>query len=480
MAADLMRGLAAGLAMVLATAAVRLLIGSLTITELAADWLTATLHPTVIDFLLERLSTSAKPSMFVGLLAAQVMFGGAVGICYGQLTARLPVPEREWPRALMVSGALWVISMLTLAPLFGGGVFGAGVRGGAFSFMAVSLAAYAVYGIVLAALFGEADIDEEGAGYGRRALLRRALGWAAALAVLAVGGKFLVDRARSQVSNSRSFRVEGVLSSEVTPNEEFYVISKNFIDPAIDSERWGLEIGGLVETPYRLTYEELTALPAREQFVTLECISNEVGGDLISTALWRGTPLRTVIERAGLRPGVVDVVFESEDGYSESIPVERAMRDEVLIAYEMNGEPLSVSHGFPARLIVPGFFGLKSVKWLTKIEPVAIDYLGYWQQRGWTDDPVVKTMSRIDTPATRTTRPRGAFPVGGVAFAGDRGIAKVELSLDAGGYLGRGGRDDSAAVGLHLDHLEGSGASGAIHACGGPGPRDGRQRRCSD
>ena len=431
-AADLVRGLAAGVAMVSATVAVRLLLGSVTITELAADWLTMTLPPATIDFLLERLSTYAKPSMLVGLLAAQLVAGGAVGVGYGQLSARLPASDREWPRAFAVSGALWVVSMLTLVPLFGGGVFGADARGGTVSFLAASLVTYAVYGVALAALFGEASRAGDAIDHGRRAVLRKTVVWASVVAAVALGGKFLLDRARSQVSNSASFRVAGVLSTEVTPNEEFYVISKNFIDPVIDSERWGLEITGLVERPRTLTYEELVGLPSVERFVTLECISNEVGGDLISTALWRGVPLRDVLESAGLKPGILDVAIESEDGYSESIPVERAMRDEVLVAYEMNGESLPESHGFPARLIIPGFFGLKSVKWLKKIEPVPIDYVGYWQQRGWTDDPVVKTMSRIDTPATKTAQPRGPLQIAGVAFAGDRGIAKVELSLDAG------------------------------------------------
>ena len=264
-------------------------------------------------------------------------------------------------------------------------------------------------------------------------MLRKTVVWASAVAALAVGGKFLLDRARSQVSNSGSFRVAGVLSPEVTPNEDFYVISKNFIDPVIDSERWGLEIAGLVERPQSLTYEELVGLPSVERFVTLECISNEVGGDLISTALWRGAPLRNVLENAGLKPGIVDVAFESEDGYSESIPVERAMRDEVLVAYEMNGEPLPESHGFPARLIIPGFFGLKSVKWLKKIEPVPIDYAAIGSN-------VVGPMTRSSRrcrgsirPATKTAQPRGALQIAGVAFAGDRGISRVEFSLDAGG-----------------------------------------------
>ena len=418
--------------MVSATVAVRLLLGSVTITEMAADWLTMTLPPATIDFLLERLSTYAKPFMLVGLLSAQVVAGGVLGVGYGQLVTRLPETEREWPRALGVSGALWTVSMLTLVPLFGGGVFGSDARGGMVSFMAASMVTYAVYGVALAALFGEVARAGDAIDQGRRAVLRKTLVWASVMAAVAVGGKFLLDRARSQVSNSATFRVAGVLATEVTPNEEFYVISKNFIDPVIDSERWGLEITGLVERPHTLTYQELTALPSVERYVTLECISNEVGGDLISNALWRGVPLGDILDSAGLKPGIVDVAFESEDGYSDSIPVERAMRDEVMVVYEMNGEPLPESHGFPARLIVPGLFGLKSVKWLKKIEPVPIDYVGYWQQRGWTDDPIVKTMSRIDTPATKTAEPRGPLQLGGVAFAGDRGISKVELSLDAG------------------------------------------------
>ena len=261
-----MRGLAAGVAMVSATVAVRLLLGSVTITELAADWLTMTLPPATIDFLLERLSTYAKPSMLVGLLAAQVVAGGAVGVGYGQLSARLPASEREWPRALAASGALWVVSMLTLVPLFGGGVFGADARGGTVSFLAASLVTYAVYGVALAALFGEASRAGGAIDHGRRAVLRKTVVWASVVAAVALGGKFLLDRARSQVSNSASFRVAGVLSSEVTPNEEFYVISKNFIDPVIDSERWSLEITGLVERPRTLTYEELTALPSVERY----------------------------------------------------------------------------------------------------------------------------------------------------------------------------------------------------------------------
>ena len=195
---------------------------------------------------------------------------------------------------------------------------------------------------------------------------------------------------------------------------------------------WILEIDGEVEVPYWVDYQQLVTMPSVEEYVTLECISNLVGGDLISNAKWRGVPLRAFLERARLKPGVVDIAFYAQDGYSESIPLEMAMRDEVMVAYEMNGEPLPSKHGFPARLIVPGYFGLKHVKWLTKIEPVVHDFRGYWQQRGWTDVPWVKTFSRIDVPSHESVIEGGTVSLGGVAFAGDRGISNVEVSVDGG------------------------------------------------
>ena len=196
-------------------------------------------------------------------------------------------------------------------------------------------------------------------------------------------------------------------------------------------------------------------MPPVEEYVTLECISNLVGGDLISNAKWRGVPLRMFLERARLKPSVVDISFYAQDGYSESIPLEMAMRDEVIVAYEMNGEPLPSKHGFPARLIVPGYFGLKHVKWLTKIEPVVHDFRGYWQQRGWTDVPWVKTFSRIDVPSHMSVIEGGMLSLGGVAFAGDR------VHLQCRGQPGRRRDLDSrdqhqrAAVAVHVGHLAG-------------------------
>ena len=428
-------GLAAGLAMVAYTLAVRVAFGALTITELAADWFTSVLPPEMIDYLLESLSYSAKPLMFAGMLVAQVLVGGLVALAFVAIPKSWPTMGLPgWTRAPLFATALWLVSMLTLVPAFDGGLFGTSAPGGTGGFALASLGAYFVYGVSLAYLLAWiARQSREGPTHPtRRLVIRRIATWAIIGVVLGAGTKILIDRLGSRISTSGAFRSHGALSTLVTPNEEFYIVSKNIFDPEVDAAGWVLEIDGLVEEPMSLTYDDLLALQSVEEFVTLECISNEVGGDLIGNANWKGVALREILQRARLRPGVVDISFAASDGYSESISVDRALNTDVMVAYEMNGEPLSSRHGAPARLIVPGFFGLKSVKWLTKISPVDHDFQGYWQQRGWTDNPIVKTMSRLDVPAANSSGVVGIVDVGGVAFAGTRGISAVEFSLDEG------------------------------------------------
>src|SRR3989442_1345886 len=188
------------------------------------------------------------------------------------------------------------------------------------------------------------------------------------------------------------------LPAEITPNDRFYIVSKNppGFDPVVEVAKWSLDIGGLVSKPVRFSFEDLRAMPAIEQVQTLECISNEVGGDLISNAKWKGVQLRDVLMRAGGPAATaVKVAFRCADGYSESIPVADAMHPTTLLAYEMNGEPLPTKHGFPVRLLVPGSFGMKNPKWITKIEVVNYDFRGYWEASGWSDEAVVKTMSEF-------------------------------------------------------------------------------------
>ena len=168
------------------------------------------------------------------------------------------------------------------------------------------------------------------------------------------------------------------------------------------------------------------------QIQTLECIDNQVGGDLISNADWTGVRLADVLAQAGLRSSVQRIVFECDDDYSDSIPLAKALEPNTLLAYEMNGQTLPRQHGYPIRLLAPGLYGIKNPKWIREIRAVDGDYRGYWQRRGWTNDATIKTMSRIDVPRNNTGVPDGLQRIGGIAFAGDRGIQRVDISADDG------------------------------------------------
>ena len=224
---------------------------------------------------------------------------------------------------------------------------------------------------------------------------------------------------------------------EITAQDSLYVISSSTRDPEIDPQSWRLKIHGAVQNPYSLTYNELLALPRQDQTSTMECISNEVGNLLIGNCNWNGAPLRDVLLRAGVSDGVVDVVFRAAEGYSDSVPLALALDPATLIAYGIDGAALSVKHGFPARIRIAGQYGEKNVKWLTEIELVRVDYKGYWQQRGWNDDATIFTTSVFDTGNPhlgdgRVKLENGSVPLGGIAFAGSRGIRGVELQLDGG------------------------------------------------
>ena len=217
----------------------------------------------------------------------------------------------------------------------------------------------------------------------------------------------------------------------ITPNEEFYVTSYRS-PPTIRMNEWSLSMKGLVDRPMTLTYEQLVAMPTVSQIVTLECVGNTVAGEFISTAEWGGVSLRTLLDEAGASTTAYDVVFRAADGFSDSIRLDRAMAGDVMIAHRMNGVPLPLGHGFPARAIVPGCYGMKSVQWLTEIEVVDQDYKGYYAQKGWTDEAIVKTTSRIDVPGHGTTLRGLHHKIEGLAFAGTREINLVEISTDGG------------------------------------------------
>src|SRR5256712_1053799 len=274
--------------------------------------------------------------------------------------------------------------------------------------------------------------DHDAPALTRRELLRRS----AVMAAGALAGPALAQWVRAG-GGQRFAQAQGVdvrgLPAEITPNSDFYIVSKNppGFDPDLDSALWRLEVAGRTQ-PLRLTYRELVALPSVQRYHTLECISNEVGGNLISNAKWRGVPLRAILEMAGADTSTRKLAFRCADGYSTAILMRDALQPDTLLAYEMNDERLPFKHGFPARLLVGGLYGMKNPKWITRIEPVD-HFLGYWEQRGWSDEAVVKTMSKFTTPNSGAILPTGQpTQLGGVAYAGKRGVRAVEYSFDDG------------------------------------------------
>jgi DMSO/TMAO reductase YedYZ molybdopterin-dependent catalytic subunit len=224
----------------------------------------------------------------------------------------------------------------------------------------------------------------------------------------------------------------------VTPNPEFYRIDTALLTPRLDAASWRLTVTGMVDRSLTFTYDDLLALPLYEQYVTIACVSNEVGGRLVGNALWAGARLRDVLDTAGVQPGATQVIGRSFDGWTAGFPTEWVMTDEreALVAVAMNGEPLPAEHGFPARLIVPGLFGyVSATKWLTEIELTTWDaFDAYWVPLGWAKEGPILTQSRIDVPRPGSSVGAGQVGVAGVAWAPDRGVTKVEVQVDDGAW----------------------------------------------
>lgn len=230
--------------------------------------------------------------------------------------------------------------------------------------------------------------------------------------------------------------VDGV-APFVTPNRDFYRVDTALVTPQVRAEDWTLRVTGLVDRPLELSYAELLDRDLVEADITMTCVSNLVGGDLVGTARWLGVPTRELLDAAGVRRGADQLVGRSTDGYTCGFPVEAVDDRNCLVAVGMNGEPLPIRHGFPARLVTPGLYGyIGSTKWLTELEVTTFDAFDqYWVRRGYADRAPIKTMARIDTPnGLRPIRP-GPTAVAGVAWAQTRGIDAVEVRIDDGDFV---------------------------------------------
>jgi DMSO/TMAO reductase YedYZ molybdopterin-dependent catalytic subunit len=225
------------------------------------------------------------------------------------------------------------------------------------------------------------------------------------------------------------------LAPYVTPNFAFYRIDTALVVPQVDPETWRLRIHGRVRNPITLSFADLLARPMVERHITLACVSNEVGGDLIGNARWLGVRIADLLDEAQPLDGADQVVGRSADGWTCGTPT-AVLRDgrDALLAVGMNGEPLPVQHGFPVRVVVPGLYGYVSAcKWVVELELTSFaDFDAYWVPRGWSAEGPIKTQSRIDTPRGRNNLTAGPVPVAGVAWAQHRGIQRVEVRVDEG------------------------------------------------
>jgi DMSO/TMAO reductase YedYZ molybdopterin-dependent catalytic subunit len=435
-------GLVASLSATLAMLLLRLTLGSVTLPELVGERVLPQLSAGTFVRLLIQFG---KITPLLETLAGQVVLGVLVAPLYPLLAERLNRRWNQrapWMAAAALALAEWLLALALFWPVLAENLRGFPV-GPARGWTVVGLAVvFAVHAATLALTYhalvrrasGEAGGGAGPANQERRALLARSAVVAAGGVVLGgagLGGLLRAVNARSNLA------YEGMTTPAptvpVTPASQFYVVSKNVLDPEVDLADWSLEVSGLVREPGRYTLRSLRALPMETRAITLECIANGVDGHLISTALWRGVTLDALLRaRGGAQPGAAHVVFTGADGYVSSLPLVDLLAAGTVLACDMNGAPLPHRHGFPLRAVVPGRFGEQSAKWLTRIELVSEPVKGFYQQQGWYAGPLY-TISRIDGPTKNARLPVGRpIAVHGIAFGGTRGIERVEVSVDGG------------------------------------------------
>src|SRR5881398_768705 len=267
---------------------------------------------------------------------------------------------------------------------------------------------------------------------GRRGFVLGTIGLAAAGGGIGLARKLY----RAATFSYDGTQYKGPIVQPITPNDLFYCVTKNVIDPKVNIDLWHLEIGGLVQNPATWRFQDLIGFKPTTQETTLMCISNGLDAGLISNAIWKGLPLRDLLDQAGVLSGAARVRLQGVDNYTDTVTLQKAMQPTTLLAYEMNGVPLPDRHGYPLRVIVPGYFGEKHVKWLTRIEVTDANAKGFYETQGWGPDFIVPTRSRIDVPeydSEFSLSELGApIEVKGIAYGGDRGISRVEVSFDGG------------------------------------------------
>lgn len=400
----------------------------------------------VVHFAIERFGTNDKPALLTGIVTASLVSGAVLGVASRQRRHLAP-----WVFA--VAAAVGVAATVATP----GDSFALAVAAGAAGAAAGTATLRLLLDLAAAPATATADPSTRSAERiatavaGRRAFLLSAisLGALAALPLAlgrSVGRGLRAAAARAQVVLPRPQRPAPApaagasfpeLGPVITSNNAFYRIDTALAVPDVDPSRWQLSIEGMVDRTFSITYDELLAMPMVEHYVTLSCVSNEVGGSLIGTAKWLGVPLSSLLDRAGVQPGATQIVGRSVDGFTAGFPTAAASDGRTaLVAIGMNGEPLPVLHGFPARLVVAGLYGyVSATKWLSRVEFTTLEgFDGYWVPRGWAKQAPIKTQARIDVPRGGQRLSAGTVTVAGVAWAPTRGISKVEVRVDDGAW----------------------------------------------
>ena len=374
-------------------------------------------------------------STMVGQLLVSMLGGGIFGLLMRR------DPQRRvtaWTMSIFVVLPIVAIAIL-LWPVLGTSYIGLPIAsGGAVTLIGFALSVL-VFERTLVASFHfltRSKFETEGGEFtpqiGRRALILSGLGL-----LLAGGGVALIRKLyRAATFSYDGTQYRGRVVQPITPNDLFYCVTKNVVDPRVNVDLWHLEVNGLVQNRATYRFKDLKGFNTVEQETTLMCISNGLDAGLMSNAVWKGLALRDLIDPAGPLAEARRVRLYGVDNYTDTIPIEKALEPTTILAWAMNGVDLPDRHGYPLRAIVPGYFGEKHVKWLTRIEVASANAKGFYENQGWGPDFITPTRSRIDLPDHESRfslgQLRRSIEVKGIAFGGDRGISRVEISDDDG------------------------------------------------
>lgn len=439
-------GLAASLTAVVSMGILRVGFGVPTPVEMFGDFVLK--HITVSTFirLLLTFGSNAKTYPLGFALLGMIALGTVLALAYAALVhVSLPVTTtrptlREWLTALAFGVAMTLSGIVLFWNELGQNFFGLPHDTAALVSALGLFLDFMLYAVILCLFYRallpkqvSAGMSAQDAGVQKRRQLLSRVGVAAWSAGATAGTVGLVRGYLAKFTSYDGMKsvTQHGFTPPITPNDGHYVVTQNTVDPTPNIDLWRLEVTGLVKNVGSLNFTEVQQLPSISRPITLECIANSVGNHLISTAIWQGVTLRTLLEQhGGAQPGATHVAFYSVDGYNVSLPLQEVLDADALLAWRMNGVDIPLRHGYPMRVLIAGRYGEENPKWLTRVELTDHFVGGLYSDQGWYNGPLHTTI-RIDRPSGQIQLGK-TTEVGGIAYAGDRGIEKVEISTDGG------------------------------------------------